>query len=60
MVYIHQLFLCLLKKLVAQLAAKYTGIFVNGYVSAALTTVLAVFGMKSLYKFSEGPIFLLV
>ena len=49
--------LVLAEKLVAQLAAKYTGIFVNGYVSAALTTVLAVLGCEIIVQIFRGTNF---
>lgn len=49
--------LVLVEKLVGQLAAKYTGIFVNGYVTAAVTTILAVVGCEIIVRMFRGTNF---
>ncbi|WP_314237753.1 acyltransferase family protein [Abiotrophia defectiva] len=49
--------LVLVEKLVAQLASKYTGIFINGYVTTAFTTFLTVIGCEIIVRIFKGTNF---
>lgn len=49
--------LVLVEKLVTQLASKYTGIFINGYVTTAFTTFLTMIGCEIIVRIFKGTNF---